>query len=674
MISQALSRSFLRISNNIYTSDKLKKSFIASKKALEEQAQAAIDARNANKNLGGAFNWLSGVIDKNGNIVDKNTKGKKGNTKATGSNTSATNKNKKAKQQLTEVEKQQEEAKKALQDSQDALTKGYQDEIAALDRKIFAVNADTIALIKYDATRKTFGKNQLKFNQQQIAEIVSRNKNIASLEAEKKKRKELAEVREKAAKQLKEQRDSALQMLIDQIEKSAKLNAELQGGSTAVLKLSDDYHNLKESEQKAYLAAVKETEIRQKQLDQKAAYSKQSQDITRAIELQTLANEQGIEAARVRELFYETGSNARAEEILQNEKTLDLLQKHSDAWHGVETVLKDALHGVKLEWTDFRDALLEPLTVDINVQIDKAAADITRGIASVFDGGGGVGDLINVFKRSVGGLFAKAGSGFGGAINSYQIGSGLAASLGASQNEQIGAGIGGAIGNLIPVPGAGIVGSFLGSLVGGLFDHGPKIRFNQSFNQGETAEDWGDGRNYGGESVFGRFGLDRASKRFYKLSDAAKAATEKMVRVAEISDAKIASLLNDKQIESVKSNLANEDIRYGNNSQDIQAFLVERLRIQLGQLDPALRNVIKSSGDYEQQLQAVADSVDIKEKILPLFEVLGAEIGRSTKQIFDSLNIPNRKFKDKAGTDIGVTMAEAEEIAQQQRMQLSISG
>jgi len=399
--------------------------------------------------------------------------------------------------------------------------------------------------------------------------------------------------------------------------------------------------------------------------DKRIAGLKKIAEINDNLQIQTVRLEQGDEAARLLELSKQYGAE-QAKIIQQKEQQLRYTDQEIAAWDTVKNAIADVFNTGELKWNNLRDALLKPLTLDVNLKINKAAGDIQKSIQSVFSKGGGFGDLIKTVRDSVGGLFKGTGKGIGGAINSYQIGSGLASALGANPAGQMGAGIGAALGSFMPGIGS-TIGSVVGGLIGNLFSHNPKIRFNQSFEKGQTAENWNDGRNYEGKSVFGRFGLDRASKRFYKLSDAAKDATEKMMRVAEIADGKIAKLMTSEQIEGAKTRLSNQGLKYGNNSKDIKSFLLERLRIQLEQLSPAIQNVIKSTGDYEHQLQALSDIVDIKETVLPIFDEMGAEIGKSAQTILtefknnDFLSAWVEQFPEDA-------LAEAERQAQDARL------
>ncbi len=558
--------------------------------------------------------------------------------------------------------------KDEMQESVKALNFGREKTLIDLEKERLAIGKNAIALYELSLKTKEYGANKLKLSSQEIAYRVGLKQENLLLKKQVEAEREAAQARKSALKSRNDAIESMQRKIkgwelgfklvknltvaeskqLDEEKKTFELRKKAQElaqrinndisdrikkvrALSAITNLSANAISIVNNKLNGYTLAQSRAKLAD---EQRINALHQLATINDKLNVSTVRLNQGADAARLVELAQQYGDvNARI--IQQEEQRLNSINNQVRAWDSVKNALIDVFDSGKAKWSSLRDALLKPLTMEMNVKVNQAAGDITRTMQSVFNGSKSVVEAFRGIKGSITGLFKGTGGGFSGAINSYQIGSGLAKALGGNAAVQMGAGIGGAIGSFVPVIG-NMLGSLFGGLIGSLFSRGPKVRFNQSFNKGQTAENHNDGRNYGGSSVFGNFGLDQASKRFHKLSNDAKNAVANMIKVAELSDKNIANLMTAEQIKAASKDLASEGLRYGNNSADIKAFLIDRLKRQLKQLDPTLRNLIKSSGDYKAQLIAINELGKIKSDILPMFDAIGIAAGKTSEQILES--------------------------------------
>ena len=268
-----------------------------------------------------------------------------------------------------------------------------------------------------------------------------------------------------------------------------------------------------------------------------------------------------------------------------------------------------------------------PDFIDLGDQIGNVSEKLVgllKGTNGLSDVGGALNKLAAPFDNNTA----------SGAVGNAANGASLAKSLGLSEAAQLGAAAGSIVASIFQLPPAlgQAVGAALGELVT-VLRKSAKIRFDQSLTDGEQAYDRDlasyEKRGITRTTEFGEFGVSDATKRFGRAKEETKRAIQTMLDTAEAADGVIFDLLSDAQVENAKIALGRQALGSGNKSKDSEAFLDDRLNIQIGVLGQELQDLIPATANYAEKLQVLQTIAIAADEWAPALNTLGLNLGNT---------------------------------------------
>ena len=383
-------------------------------------------------------------------------------------------------------------------------------------------------------------------------------------------------------------REEAIKVLQDTIAENEKLARELAGLPPVV-------KGLTAAELKRYQGLLKQIEAKKKLLAQEKTYKADLAAVNKKIKETAIYLHDGERALNAYIERQKYGHRVNLDVLHDAQNRLEQLEREKELYKKLENAVGSyvdkMLHGFKGVGN----------TVE---KLKKSLTSLLTGKGSLADVGKNVVDLVSPYKGH------GKGAMVGNAMNVYDMNRQLG-------QDKVTAGLsagGAAIGTYLGGPVGAMIGGFIGTMIGKIRNwlrKKAKIRMDQlvNFQGGEALYDR-DRAYYetgmGRTTAFGTFGVSDATSHYGRASEDTKRAMQALLNQAEATDKLVATLMSTYQINQTRDELSRQGVHSANNAEGAQAFLENRLKIQIKHLDVWARTLFSGvEQSYEEQVAII---------------------------------------------------------------------